>query len=59
MNEKMVQRIAAELEEIKANGLFKTERIIESAQGPEIRVNGKMYSTFVQITISACLLIQK
>lgn len=46
MNEKMVQRIAAELEEIKANGLFKTERIIESAQGPEIRVNGKNVLNF-------------
>ena len=46
MNEKMVQRIAAEVDEIKANGLFKTERIIESAQGPEIRVNGKTVLNF-------------
>lgn len=46
MNEKMVQRVAAELEEIKANGLFKKERIIESAQGPEIRVNGKNVLNF-------------
>lgn len=30
-----------ELEEIRESGLYKTERIIESAQGPEIRVNGK------------------
>ncbi len=46
MNEKLVQRIAAELEEIKANGLFKSERIIESAQGPEIMVNGKVVLNF-------------
>jgi len=46
MNETFVQRIAAELEEIKTAGLFKTERIIESAQGPEIRVNGKNVLNF-------------
>jgi glycine C-acetyltransferase len=46
MNEKMVQRIAVELDEIKTNGLFKKERIIESAQGPEIRVNGKNVLNF-------------
>ncbi len=46
MNEQLVQRIAAELEEIKTNGLFKTERIIESAQGPEIMVNGKVVLNF-------------
>ncbi len=41
MNESLVERLQAELEEIKNAGLFKTERIIESAQGPEIRVSGK------------------
>lgn len=46
MNESFVQRLGAELEEIKANGLFKTERIIESAQGPEIKVNGKIVLNF-------------
>ncbi|HEX4957905.1 MAG TPA: glycine C-acetyltransferase [Lacibacter sp.] len=46
MNENLVKRIAAELDEIKANGLFKTERIIESAQGPEIMVNGKIVLNF-------------
>jgi glycine C-acetyltransferase len=46
MNEQLVQRIDAELEEIKTNGLFKTERIIESAQGPEIMVNGKVVLNF-------------
>lgn len=46
MNEKFVQRIAAELEEIKAAGLFKTERIIESPQGAEIKVNGKQVLNF-------------
>ena len=46
MYEKLVQRIENELEEIKTNGLFKTERIIESAQGPEIMVNGKIVLNF-------------
>src|SRR6202789_3311601 len=41
MNTSFVKRIAVELEEIKASGLFKKERIIASAQGAEITVNGK------------------
>lgn len=41
MNEQFVKRIAKEVEEIKTAGLFKTERIIESAQGPVIKVNGR------------------
>lgn len=41
MNEGLVKRMAVELEEIRQSGLFKTERIIESPQGPQIRVNGK------------------
>jgi len=41
MNEKLVARLGTELEEIRANGLFKTERIIESPQAAEIRVNGR------------------
>lgn len=46
MNEKLVKRLAGELEEIKAAGLYKTERIIESPQGAEIRVNGKTVLNF-------------
>jgi glycine C-acetyltransferase len=46
MNESFVQRIAAEIEEIKSAGLFKSERIIESPQGPEIIVNGKKVLNF-------------
>ena len=46
MNESFVSRIASELEEIRKAGLFKTERVIESAQGPEIRVNGKTVLNF-------------
>ena len=46
MNEKFVQRIAADLEEIKTAGLYKTERIIESPQGAEIVVNGKKVLNF-------------
>lgn len=46
MNDKLVQRIASELEEIKTAGLFKTERIIESPQGPEITVNGRKVLNF-------------
>lgn len=46
MNEKFVQRIGAEVEEIRKAGLFKKERIIESAQGAEIIVNGKTVLNF-------------
>jgi len=46
MNEKLVQRIAKELDEIKSSGLYKTERIIESPQGAEIVVNGKTVLNF-------------
>ncbi|HTE24492.1 glycine C-acetyltransferase [Flavitalea sp.] len=46
MNENLVSRLSAELEEIRSNGLFKTERIIESPQGAEIIVNGKKVLNF-------------
>ena len=46
MNENLVKRISAELNEIREAGLFKKERIIESPQGPEILVNGKTVLNF-------------
>ena len=46
MNEAFVKRIAAEVEEIKTSGLYKTERIITSPQGAEITVNGKTVLNF-------------
>ncbi len=46
MNDKLVNRIAAELEEIKSAGLFKTERIISSPQGAEIVVNNRTVLNF-------------
>ncbi len=46
MNEKLVQRIAKELTEIKEAGLYKTERIIESPQGPIIKVGGEEVLNF-------------
>jgi glycine C-acetyltransferase len=46
MNENLVSRLSAELDEIRSNGLFKTERIIESPQGAEIIVNGKKVLNF-------------
>src|SRR5579871_1620997 len=46
MNTKFTQRIAAELGEIKTAGLFKSERIITSEQGPEIQVNGRTVLNF-------------
>ena len=46
MNQTLVQRIKSELEEVRSAGLFKTERIIESPQGPEIIVNGKKVLNF-------------
>ncbi|MBS1920151.1 MAG: glycine C-acetyltransferase [Bacteroidetes bacterium] len=46
MNEKLVKRIAGEVEDIKASGLYKSERIIASPQGPEIKVGGKIVLNF-------------
>ena len=46
MNENFVNRIGKEIEEIKASGLYKTERIITSPQGAEIIVNGKTVLNF-------------
>lgn len=46
MNKSFASRINTELEEIKIAGLFKNERIISSAQGAEIVVNGKTVLNF-------------
>ena len=46
MNESFVQRIRTEIEETQKAGLYKTERIITSPQGPEITVNGKTVLNF-------------
>ena len=46
MNQAFQNRIAAELEEIESAGLFKKERIIQSEQGAEIKVNGKTVLNF-------------
>lgn len=46
MNENFVGRIGKEIEEIKASGLYKTERTITSPQGAEITVNGKTVLNF-------------
>jgi glycine C-acetyltransferase len=46
MNQQFAQRIGTEVEEIKAAGLFKTERIITSEQGAEIIVAGKTVLNF-------------
>src|SRR5438105_3925582 len=46
MNEKLVNRMVSELEEIRNSGLYKTERVIESPQGAEIFVNGKTVLNF-------------
>ncbi|MGC4038687.1 MAG: glycine C-acetyltransferase [Chitinophagaceae bacterium] len=46
MNEQFIQRINEELAGIESAGLFKRERIIASAQGPEILVNGKTVLNF-------------
>jgi glycine C-acetyltransferase len=46
MNANFVQRIGAEIEEIKTSGLYKRERVITSAQGPEITVNGQQVLNF-------------
>ena len=46
MNKKFADRIGTEVEEIKAAGLFKSERIISSEQGAEIIVNGATVLNF-------------
>lgn len=46
MNENLVKRISNELAEIESAGLFKKERVIESAQGAEITVGGKTVLNF-------------
>ncbi|HCL83224.1 MAG TPA: glycine C-acetyltransferase, partial [Chitinophagaceae bacterium] len=46
MHELFVNRVSAQLEEIRAAGLFKTERVISSEQGAEIIVNGRKVLNF-------------
>ncbi|MFL5773904.1 MAG: glycine C-acetyltransferase [Flavisolibacter sp.] len=46
MNQKFVERIKTEIDEIKTSGLYKTERVISSPQGAEIIVNGKKVLNF-------------
>jgi len=46
MNEKFIERLRTEIEEIKSSGLYKNERIIASPQGAEITVNGKQVLNF-------------
>jgi glycine C-acetyltransferase len=46
MNDKFVERIRQEVEEIKTSGLYKTERIRASPQGAEITVNGRQVLNF-------------
>ena len=46
MNQKFADRIGKETEEIIAAGLFKTERVITSPQGAEIKVGGKTVLNF-------------
>ncbi|RYY99730.1 MAG: glycine C-acetyltransferase [Chitinophagaceae bacterium] len=46
MNERFVQRLQAEIEEIRTSGLYKNERVITSPQGPAITVNGKQVLNF-------------
>jgi glycine C-acetyltransferase len=46
MNENFLKRLGKELEDIKAAGLYKNERIITSDQGAEIEVGGKKVLNF-------------
>lgn len=46
MNQKFAQRIAKEVEDVRAAGLYKTERIILGPQGAEIEVGGKTVLNF-------------
>ncbi|HZH37730.1 MAG TPA: glycine C-acetyltransferase, partial [Flavisolibacter sp.] len=46
MNEKFIDRLRTEIEEIKESGLFKNERTIASPQGAEITVSEKQVLNF-------------
>src|SRR6187551_415969 len=46
MNEKFVERLKTEIEDIKTSGLYKTERVITSPQDAEITVNGRKVLNF-------------
>lgn len=46
MNELFVKRVGEQLDEIRAAGLFKNERVISSEQGAEIVVNGRKVLNF-------------
>ena len=46
MNSKFAQRVAKEVEDVKAAGLYKQERIIISPQGAEIEVGNKTVLNF-------------
>ena len=46
MNDNFVNRVSKELDDIKAAGLYKNERIITSDQGAEIEVGGKQVLNF-------------
>lgn len=46
MNQSFVSRLQNELNDIKASGLYKSERIIESPQGAEIQVGGRTVINF-------------
>ena len=46
LNERTAKRLDAELGEIRASGVWKDERVIESAQGAEITVGGRKALNF-------------
>ncbi|HJT73054.1 MAG TPA: glycine C-acetyltransferase [Chitinophaga sp.] len=46
MNEKFIDRLKQELDEIRSAGLFKKERVITSEQGAEIQVGGNTVINF-------------
>lgn len=46
MNEQFINRLQTEIGEIRTSGLYKNERIITSAQGAEIKVNGQTVLNF-------------
>jgi glycine C-acetyltransferase len=54
MNEKLIQRLKLELEEIRQSGLFKMERIIESPQGAEIKVRSGATKGETKIVLNFC-----
>ncbi len=46
MGSKFTDALASEIITMRENGTYKTERVLQSVQGREIKVSGKKYLNF-------------